>query len=501
MPLGALTPSPYQTTLDANGNPVSGAKINTYLAGTTTAVATYTDSLLTTPNANPIVADSSGRWTAWLSPGISYKFAITTSAGVAIRTVDDITAPAQAGAVDTQGVAGETIAAGQVVILGLGFGSTTVGKWYLADNDFYWLSTISVVGIALTAITNGATGSIRTAGVVSNLSGLSTGQSYYIDATPGAMIAQAFVEPRNYRLLGYALTTTSLFLIQTASEQWVDPHITNGRLTLTPGTSVTTTDVTSTTITFTPYKGNTIALFDSVYWHLYQLLELTIAVPNVASQMYDVFITGQTGTPTLELLAWTNDTNRATALASADGVWVKSGDVSKKFLGSFRTTAVAGQTEDSRAKRYVSNYYNRVRRNGRVVESTVSWNYTTATQRQANAAAANQLDFVICYPELLLTVELRAAVSSTAAATQVFVGIGEDVTNAFDATNLTGGSLYTPAANIACPITSHLEKYPTAGRHFYTWLEYSQAVGTTTWYSLNLTIANHTSGLQGWIEG
>jgi phage terminase large subunit len=55
---GTLTPTPYQTVLDADGVSVSGALIYTYTGGTTTLASTYTTSALTVANANPIVADS-----------------------------------------------------------------------------------------------------------------------------------------------------------------------------------------------------------------------------------------------------------------------------------------------------------------------------------------------------------------------------------------------------------------------------------------------------------
>ena len=46
---------------DNNGNPLSGGKIYTYGAGTSTPLATYTSSTGVTAHTNPIVLDSSGR--------------------------------------------------------------------------------------------------------------------------------------------------------------------------------------------------------------------------------------------------------------------------------------------------------------------------------------------------------------------------------------------------------------------------------------------------------
>ena len=77
---------------DNNGVPLNGGLIYTYDAGTTTPASTYTDSSAVTNNTNPIVLDSAGRTPAqiWLTAGSSYKFILKTSAGVTIKTDDNI---------------------------------------------------------------------------------------------------------------------------------------------------------------------------------------------------------------------------------------------------------------------------------------------------------------------------------------------------------------------------------------------------------------------------
>lgn len=79
---------------DNNGQPLSGGKIYTYAAGTTTPQATYTSALGITPHANPIVLDSAGRVPGgeiWLTDGLIYKFVVETSAAILIGTYDNIT--------------------------------------------------------------------------------------------------------------------------------------------------------------------------------------------------------------------------------------------------------------------------------------------------------------------------------------------------------------------------------------------------------------------------
>ncbi len=78
--------------LGQTGLPLSGGKINTYAAGTTTPVATFTDSTGSVPNANPIILDSTGRYAQeiWLTLGQGYKFVVTDALGVIQFTLDNI---------------------------------------------------------------------------------------------------------------------------------------------------------------------------------------------------------------------------------------------------------------------------------------------------------------------------------------------------------------------------------------------------------------------------
>lgn len=77
---------------DNSGVPLTGGLLYTYAAGTTTPLATYSDSTGATANANPIVLDSAGRVSGevWLTNGSNYKFVLKTSAGVTIWTNDNI---------------------------------------------------------------------------------------------------------------------------------------------------------------------------------------------------------------------------------------------------------------------------------------------------------------------------------------------------------------------------------------------------------------------------
>jgi hypothetical protein len=77
---------------DNNGVPLSGGKLYTYEAGTTTPAETYTTRAGTVNNANPIILNSAGRTPneIWFTGGVLFKFVLTTSTDVLIGTYDDI---------------------------------------------------------------------------------------------------------------------------------------------------------------------------------------------------------------------------------------------------------------------------------------------------------------------------------------------------------------------------------------------------------------------------
>ena len=130
---GTLTPTPYQTVLDGDGVAVSGALIETTDTGTGEDAATYTSADLSAANTNPIVADSAGRYVAYLPAGANLTFTITTSAGAAIETQTNVQAvPGSSVNLDIEGVVGEAVTAGQVVYLSSAAESSplTAGTWY-----------------------------------------------------------------------------------------------------------------------------------------------------------------------------------------------------------------------------------------------------------------------------------------------------------------------------------------------------------------------------------
>jgi len=187
----------------------------------------------------------------------------------------------------------------------------------------------------------------------------------------------------------------------------------NGRLSLVSGNPITTANQTAkTTIYFVPYDGDQISIYDGSNWVLYSFSELSLSLSGfTADTNYDIFVYDNSGALTLEGVAWTNDTTRATAITKQDDVYVKSGDTAKRYLGTIRTTSTAGQCEDSDTRRFVWNYYNRKIRNLYCVASTGGHTYTSTTSRPFNdstTVASTRVLFVCGTADTLVQIGHRS---------------------------------------------------------------------------------------------
>lgn len=324
-----------------------------------------------------------------------------------------------------------------------------------------------------------------TAGANVLIDGYQSGVTY--TATAGDVVDVIAVSTTQFRLKPRLYTDASILC---------DNAICDFRLTLTSGTAVTTGDVTGAgTLYCAPYKGNRIALYDGASWNVRTSAEFSLALTLTSGKPYDIFCYDNAGVPALEALVWTNDTTRATALTTQNGVLAKTGVTTRRYLGTIYASG-SNTTEDSVAKRYVWNYYHRVRRPMRVVEATATWAYQTNTYRQARATATNQLDYVQGVSEDQLAAAVTVSVSSdqTIGLVRMSVGIGVDSTSANSAQLMSNG--LNAGANMAYEVRAAYAGFPGVGRHTLVWLEKSSAAGTTTWNG-TASDAAVQSGIQG----
>lgn len=94
MPAVSISPQPKLQFFDSAGDPLAGGKLYTYAAGTTTPLASYTDSTGNVANTNPVVLDARGEASVWLA-GAQYKLALYTATNVLVWTVDGLNGPDQ----------------------------------------------------------------------------------------------------------------------------------------------------------------------------------------------------------------------------------------------------------------------------------------------------------------------------------------------------------------------------------------------------------------------
>lgn len=277
------------------------------------------------------------------------------------------------------------------------------------------------------------------------------------------------------------------------------PKLNNFRLTLTSNVPVTTTDVTgASTLYLTPYNGNQIALYTSGQWVLLTSTQVSLALSGLTNNtLYDVFAYNNAGTVTLETAAWSNSgagtSARATALAYQDGVLVRSGDVTRRYLGTFRSTGTT-TTEDSAAKRFLYNYGSRIQRRLTANDSTASWTYTTATWRAANnntTDGVGRASFVIGVAEDAISIN-RVSISANTANGQTSGGIGLNSTSA----NNADVTAFQTTTNVVGTNASFFG-VPSVGFNFVQSVEWSQAVGTSTFYGE--IISGIKSGIAGTI--
>jgi hypothetical protein len=89
--MAILTPNPRFKAFDANGNPLAGGKLFSYVANTSTPQATYTDSTEGATNTNPVILDSAGEASVWLGEGLNYKLVLKDSSeATTFWTVDSV---------------------------------------------------------------------------------------------------------------------------------------------------------------------------------------------------------------------------------------------------------------------------------------------------------------------------------------------------------------------------------------------------------------------------
>ena len=352
------------------------------------------------------------------------------------------------------------------------------------------VSNANAVTIGRTGKTTTINGTLALANPLSESNG-GTNQSAY---STGDMLYASGANTLAKRAIG---TTGQVLTVSGGVPTWATPAtVDNGimdfRLCGASGTPVPTSDTTTiSTLYLTPYKGNRIALYYSSAWQLFTTAEVSKALSSLTSgKPYDVFAYYDGSAVQLEFLVWTNDTTRATALAYQDGILVKSGDATRRYIGSFYTTATNATTwvtvadvASTTVKAYIWNYYNRVRFSLRLYDSTNSYTYSS-TIRQWNGSGNAQLNVLAGLAESAIDVTAMATCAMNSTGGAMFTCIGYDSTSSAP-TGAIFHNINSSATNRTLPLSAQLTHQPGVGRHFYAWLQGTNGGATWTWYGDN----------------
>lgn len=257
----------------------------------------------------------------------------------------------------------------------------------------------------------------------------------------------------------------------------------NGRLSIVLGDPVALqlSGEGSDRLSFVPYLGNAVALFDGTgRWDILEFSALSLAVP-VVTGLYDVFAFNDAGSVAIEYSApWASDGNmtgmdgvRSESLRSQDGIFVKEADPTRRYLGTIYSSGGVvfdydGMDLVSYGKRHVWNVSNRVRKLVMTSDET-GWYCTSDVVRPFNGDAGGVAKISIVSGIGLSYFDVEAIVYASSVDTnaQYMPGIGYD-----SSTTMSGAYAVTGGSGSALSGLMW-------GRHVM-----SNHIGLHTWYGL-----------------
>ncbi len=309
----------------------------------------------------------------------------------------------------------------------------------------------------------------------------------------------------------------------------VGPLIPQGRLTLTSGVAITTTDVSGqTTIYYTPCAGNRIPIYDGTNYINTVFAELSLALDattthtnyHEGSQLYDCFVFNDGGTIRLGTgPKWATmgagTSARGTGAGTTELEFFNGFNVNKSlialrygsgesdivsiparqatYVGTFLGFAV-GQAADTATRRFLFNAYNQAFRVLEITDPAATWTYSTDAWRQSNGNVYNQISIVSGLSGIGVSLEANSILVSSGTDFRVaLTGIGINSTTA----NSGKTNRALASSTLSGNTNSTYRGYTGLGYQTYRWLERGAGVDTQTWRGTNSASNAYTPGLFG----
>lgn len=469
--------------VDSSGNPASGYSLYTYTAGSTTPENTYTTSAGSVANANPIVLNSSGYPASggnvvqiYLTAGVSYKFVLKDGSGNTIWTRDNIS--------------------------GINDTTVTIDQWVSGPAPTYISATsFSLVGdqtstfqVGRRVKTTNSGGTVYSTIITSSYSVLTT---VVVANDSGALDS-------GLSAVSYGLLSADSISLPTIVQR---VGASSGRITLTSGTPVMTSDVTAaTTVYFTQYNGNTVPIYDGGKFLQMQFTELSQATTDATkspaavttNSNYDLFVWNDSGTIRLSRgPAWSSSTSRGTGAGTTElemvkGVYlnkvaITNGPAAQRgtYVGTIRSngssqidwklgSAAAGGGE---AWLGVWNMYNRVDERPRVQDSVDSYTYQSGTVRSMNNSNTNRISVIRGMDDDAVLVQRTQLAQISTSADQPHIGLALDATNTLGTAPAEMQQLFTGSSSFYQKAYASYGGRPGIGWHF--WQATEKCNGTT----------------------
>jgi len=263
------------------------------------------------------------------------------------------------------------------------------------------------------------------------------------------------------------------------------PAVAGGRLSA-AAAAVTTQDTTSSILYYQPYCGSVVALYTGSAWVYRDIgagLSVTVSSLN-ADHNYDIFMYDNSGTAALDTpVDWSVHTAgssyRATDLALQDGVLVKAGTPTRRYLGTIRTVSSSGvKATDTKLKRFIWNIANRVDRCDTTSSGTSVWTEASTSMNALDGGNGSwKHEFVVGFhlDERVETLQTGSATASGGAAHYTNFGHNSTTTQA-------AGSLATISQAEYVTATNTWGHSPPSGYHYVQCLE-SVNFGSRTVYA------------------